>query len=108
MSHILECYEIAKTELLEEFIALGFKATIVVTQAGIMGSEWLGRAIDARTITELERLGIDPSGETGEYHTVVTEGPLFQTRIALAIGAPVFHDGYWFLSVSPLPPPPMA
>jgi diphthamide synthase (EF-2-diphthine--ammonia ligase) len=97
-----------RRELLEEFLELGFKAVIIVTKAEKMGPDWLGRTIDARAISEMEKLGIDPSGETGEYHTVVTEGPLFQTRIALAIGAPVFHDGYWFLRVSPLPPPPAA
>ncbi|MGB7540155.1 MAG: diphthine--ammonia ligase [Anaerolineales bacterium] len=93
-----------RRELLEEFVALGFKATIVVTQAEKMGPEWLGRTIDAHAITGLERLGVDPSGETGEYHTVVTESPIFQTRMALSIGEPVLHDGYWFLSVSATPP----
>jgi diphthine-ammonia ligase len=94
----------SRRELLEEFIALGFKATIIVTQARIMGPEWLGRAIDARAISEMEKLGIDPSGETGEYHTVVTEGPIFHSRIALVTGEPVLHDGYWFLKVSAASP----
>jgi diphthine-ammonia ligase len=93
-----------RRELLEEFIGLGFKATIVVTNAGKMGPEWLGRTIDARAISELEQLGVDPSGEAGEYHTVVTEGPIFQSRIALATGEPVLHDGHWFLSVAAAPP----
>ncbi len=94
--------------LLEEFIGLGFKAVIIVTQAGKLGPDWLGRTIDACAISEMEKLGIDPSGEAGEYHTVVTEGPIFHTRMALATGEPVLHNGYWFLSVSPPPPPPAA
>jgi diphthine-ammonia ligase len=93
-----------RRELLEEFIALGFQATIIVTQAEKMGPEWLGRTIDTLAISEMEKLGIDPSGEFGEYHTVVTEGPIFQSRIALGIGEPVLHDGFWFLSVSAAPP----
>ncbi len=93
-----------RRELLEEFIALGFKATIVVTQAEKMGPDWLGRVIDARAISEMEKLGIDPSGETGEYHTVATEGPIFHSRIALAAGEPVLHDGHWFLKVSAASP----
>jgi diphthine-ammonia ligase len=97
-----------RRELLEEFIGLGFKALIIVTQAEKMGPEWLGRTIDASAILEMENLGIDPSGELGEYHTVVTEGPIFQSRIMLTAGEPAFHDGYWFLSVSPAPPPPPA
>ena len=73
-----------------------------------MGPEWLGRTIDARAISEMEKLGIDPSGERGEYHTVVTEGPLFQSRIMLTAGEPVLHDGFWFLNVSPPTLPPAA
>jgi diphthine-ammonia ligase len=93
-----------RRELLEEFIGLGFKAVIIVTEAKKMGPEWLGRIIDARAISEMEKLGIDPSGETGEYHTVVMEGPIFRSRISLTIGEPVLHDGYWFLGVSAAPP----
>ncbi|MBN2084624.1 MAG: hypothetical protein JW748_05315 [Anaerolineales bacterium] len=89
-----------RRELLEEFIGLGFTATIIVTKAEKMGPDWLGRTIDARALSEMEKLGIDPSGETGEYHTVVTGGPIFQSRIAFATGKAVLHDGCWFLNVS--------
>jgi diphthine-ammonia ligase len=92
-----------RRELLEEFIGLGFKATIVVTKAESMGPEWLGRTIDAHAIQELEQLGVDPSGELGEYHTVVTDGPIFHSPITLFPGEPVLHDGYWFLKVSAAP-----
>jgi diphthine-ammonia ligase len=89
-----------RRELLEEFIDLGFTAVIVVTQADRLGPEWLGRTIDRDTVPELERAGIDPSGELGEYHTVVTGGPIFRSRIRLKTRKPVLHDGYWFLRVS--------
>jgi uncharacterized protein (TIGR00290 family) len=87
-------------ELLEEFIDLQFKARIVVTKADKLGSEWLGRSIDHATLGELEQAGIDASGELGEYHTVVTDGPIFQSGIALNSREPVLHDGYWFMRVS--------
>ena len=87
-------------DLLEEFIDLQFKARIVVTKADKLGSEWLGRAIDRDTLVELEKAGIDASGELGEYHTVVTDGPIFQSGIVLNTREPVLHDGYWFMRVS--------
>jgi diphthine-ammonia ligase len=88
-----------RRELLEEFLGLGFQAVIVVTRAEKMGPEWLGRVLDADAIPELEKLGVDPSGELGEYHTVVTGGPLFRSDIPLKTGEPVLHEGYWFLEI---------
>lgn len=90
----------ARHELLKEFIDLRFKALIVATKADKLGSEWLGRIIDQNTVRELEKAGIDASGELGEYHTVVTDGPIFQSEIILKIQEPVLHDEYWFLRVT--------
>ena len=87
-------------ELLEEFVDLQFKARIVVTKADKLGSEWLGRIIDHDTIGKLEKAGIDASGELGEYHTVVTDGPIFQSETLLRTQETVLHDGYWFLKLS--------
>ncbi len=89
-----------RRDLLQELVELNFKAVIVVTHANKLGAEWLGKTIDAETIKELERAGIDPSGEEGEYHTVVTRGPLFRSEIVLNTRNPLFHDGYWFLPVT--------
>ena len=93
-------------ELLQELIELQFKAIIVVTHADKLGPEWLGKTIDADTIKELEEIGIDPSGEEGEYHTVVTRGPIFRSEIALNTRSPLLHDGYWFLPVTANVPDP--
>lgn len=89
-----------RRELLEEFIGLGFTAVIVVAKAEKLGPEWLGRTIDRQAVADLAAAGIDPSGELGEYHTVVTGGPLFDGEMRLAAREPVLHDGYWFLRVS--------
>ncbi|CAG0936529.1 hypothetical protein TFLX_05410 [Thermoflexales bacterium] len=90
----------SRHELLQELIDLQFKAIIVVTHADKLGPEWLGRTIDAETLKELEHAGIDPSGEEGEYHTVVTRGPIFRSEITLHARSPLLHDGYWFLPVT--------
>ena len=60
----------------------------------------MGRTIDRDTLVELEKAGIDASGELGEYHTVVTDGPIFKSRIELKILEKILHDGYWFLEVA--------
>jgi len=88
-----------RLELLHEFIGLGFKATIVAANEEKLGSEFLGRSLDRRTVADLEHCGIDPSGELGEYHTVVTAGPLFSSEIAIKAKGQFRHGGYAFLDV---------
>ena len=85
--------------LLAEFIALGFQATIVVLNEDKLARRFLGKAIDAETVAELEEAGVDAAGEQGEYHTVVTAGPLFSTAIPLEIRGRIQREGYWFLEV---------
>jgi uncharacterized protein (TIGR00290 family) len=95
-----------RRELLQELIDLHFKALIVVTNANKLGPEWLGKTIDADTIRELEGAGVDPFGEGGEYHTVVTHCPIFRSEITLNARSPLLHDGYWFLPVTANNPDP--
>jgi diphthine-ammonia ligase len=90
----------SRKELMKEFIDLGFEAVIVATQADKLGSEWLGRKIDHVTMKVLEKTGIDMCGESGEYHTLVTGGPIFKSKLIFKTEKVVSNDGYWFLKVS--------
>lgn len=96
---VLPLWKRNRRELLEEFIALGFKAQIVVINKQKLSKNFLGKTIDAQTINEMEESGIDPSGELGEYHTVVTDGPLFSTKVEIKTVSQEYHEGYWFLKV---------
>ena len=70
------------TELFKEFIGAGFKATVVRTKLSILGTEWLGRELDNKFLNDIQKVkGVDPCGEGGEYHTVVTDGPVFKQAI---------------------------
>ena len=88
-----------RRELLEEFIVLGFKAQVVVINEQKLDKNFLGKTIQAQTITAMEGTGIDPSGEFGEYHTVVTDGPIFSAKVEIKIVGQAHHEGYWFLKV---------
>jgi uncharacterized protein (TIGR00290 family) len=85
--------------LLEEFIGLGFAAKIVVLRESALAPAFLGRTLDARLISEFEALGIDASGENGEYHTVVTNGPVFSRPLELEERGRFSRDGYAFLEM---------
>jgi uncharacterized protein (TIGR00290 family) len=83
--------------LLNELIDLGFKATVVVIRNDKLGSHFLGCEMDQRTISAMEEAGIDASGELGEYHSVVTDGPIFSSTIVLKIRGRKIQDKYSFL-----------
>lgn len=83
--------------LLEEFVAAGFEAYIIVVNTKMMPAEFIGRRFTIGLMDELEALGIDSCGESGEFHTVVVGGPIFKERIPVRMGDTVEKDGYIFM-----------
>jgi diphthine-ammonia ligase len=88
-----------RRELLEEFIRLGFRARIIVINEQKLDKTFLGKTMQAQTIAEMEKAGIDPSGELGEYHTAVTDGPVFSSEVDIQPVGQYHHEGYWLLKV---------
>jgi diphthine-ammonia ligase len=71
-------------QILSEFINDGFKATVVRVKTDVLGMDWLGREINKEFFDDLLKLGtVDPCGERGEFHTFVTDGPIFKKRIEI-------------------------
>jgi diphthine-ammonia ligase len=72
------------TQIFKDFVNAGFKATVVRTKLSVLGEDWLGRELNEQFLADIQKLkGVDPCGEGGEYHTVVTDGPVFKNRIEL-------------------------
>jgi uncharacterized protein (TIGR00290 family) len=93
-------WKMDRMNVVNEFLALGFKASIIAVKQEVMDINFLGRALNQKCIAELEESGIDPSGEGGEFHTVVTDGPIFSSAIQLEMNNKISCDGYCFLNVS--------
>ncbi len=89
-----------RRDLLEVFLQLEFKATIVAIKQSKLDDSFLGRVLDKQVISDLEAAGVDASGEEGEYHTVVTNGPIFLKEVAIKANGIVAHCGYSFLDIS--------
>ena len=71
--------------LFDEWVASGSDAVIVTARAEYLDESWLGRhAPAAEMLAGVRRLGVDPCGERGEYHTLVTNTPVVQHAAALA------------------------
>ena len=94
----------AQEKILTSFIESGFEAVVAVVKADLFGEEWLGRKIDLDFLSYLfelrQRCGIQLCGEAGEYHTFVTDGPLFNQRIEILETSKILRDGHWFLEIS--------
>jgi len=89
--------------ILRDFIELGFEAIIVAAKADLFDEEWLGRRVDLEFLKQLCKLkeakDITLCGEAGEYHTFVTDGPLFNQRIEILETNKVMREEHWFLEI---------
>jgi len=83
------------TELMTEFVDLGFDARVVSCKADVMGREFIGRRVDKAMVGELKARGLCPCGENGEFHTLVVNGPLFKKRLEILEAEPVLKNGFW-------------
>lgn len=73
------------TELVHEFIDLGFKTMIVSVDGSKLDKSFVGRVIDQEFLDDLPA-EIDPCGENGEFHSFVFDGPIFKKPIQFEKG----------------------
>ncbi|SDM57891.1 MJ0570-related uncharacterized domain-containing protein [Daejeonella rubra] len=82
-------WEIPTVELMNNFIANGFKAITCCINTGVLSEDWIGRQLDRKFLEDLPE-GVDPCGENGEYHTFCFAGPVFKDSIPYQTGELVF------------------
>ncbi len=80
---ILPLWGRGQEEIVRELVDLGFKAVIIVLDKNAVSEGFLGRVVDKDFIEELKQRGISPCGESGEYHTLVVDGPIFKKRLVI-------------------------
>lgn len=85
--------------LAREMIASGLVAHLVCVDPRRLGREFAGRQFDLNLLRALPA-DVDPCGEHGEFHTVVSAGPMFAGPIDVTVGAVVERDGFVFADVT--------
>jgi uncharacterized protein (TIGR00290 family) len=80
------------SELIREFIDLGFKAVITCVNEKYLDKSFAGRILDLDFINDLPE-NVDPCGENGEYHTFVFDGPIFKKPVSF-IKADIVYRKY--------------
>ena len=89
-----------KESLPQMFIDLGFKAIVTCIDAKVLDKKFAGKMFDKKFLAELPAT-VDPSGENGEFHSFVFEGPIFQRKIPFKIGEVVERDSFYFCDLVP-------
>jgi uncharacterized protein (TIGR00290 family) len=95
MNGIFPLWRRDTAHLAREMIASGLIAHLVCIDPRHLARHFAGRRFDTQFLDELPA-AVDPCGENGEFHTVVSAGPIFSAAIPLVAGEVVERDGFVF------------
>ena len=88
---VFPLWKIDTAKLMNEFLAVGFKAIVVCVNEQYLDKSFCGRIIDEQFVHDLPK-GVDVCGENGEYHSFVFDGPIFKNPIAFTKGELVYKE----------------
>ncbi len=77
--------------LARDMIAGGLRARLCCVDTTQLDARFAGHAFDAELLTSLPP-GIDPCGEHGEFHTCVSDGPMFAAPLDITRGDTMLRD----------------
>ena len=78
--------------LSREMVAGGLRAYLCCVDTTQLDGSFSGRAFDDALLDRLPA-GIDPCGENGEFHTCVSDGPMFSHPVGIVRGGTLLRDG---------------
>jgi uncharacterized protein (TIGR00290 family) len=84
--------------LAREMIEAGLVAHLVCVDPKRLDKAFAGRRFDHSLLASLPP-DVDPCGENGEFHTLVSAGPMFTDPIDVRVGVVVERDGYVFADI---------
>jgi uncharacterized protein (TIGR00290 family) len=91
----------ARDEVVYELIDSGFTANITVIDTRHLTDDFLGQKLTKELALKIARQGADICGENGEYHTFVSDGPIFKKSVCFSFGEKVISGDYAMLPVKP-------
>ena len=89
--------------LAAEMMQSGLKARIATCDPRRVPAHFAGRLWDAQLLAELPD-GVDPCGENGEFHTIVTDSPEFRAPLPHRIGDVLHRHGFAYADIIPAAP----
>jgi uncharacterized protein (TIGR00290 family) len=90
-------------QILKELISQGCKAVFSCVKKPWFDEKWLGRELNWSSLEELktlrDRYGIDLCGENGEYHTLITDAPIFKEIIEISKYIVERRNGNFYMKI---------
>jgi len=86
LSALLPLWQQPRRALVDELLALGYRARVVCVDGHFLDASFCAREFDAAFIADLPP-GVDACGENGEFHTFVFDGPRFSRGVAHEVAA---------------------
>lgn len=91
----------ARSALVKELIDAAFTAQFTVIDTKRMQATYLGQQLTHDVVKALDAAGVDVCGENGEYHTFVSDGPLFASPVPFRFGERFVEHDYAILPLLP-------
>ena len=91
VSGLFPLWDMDTRALAERFVADGYRARLVCVDTTQLSGTFAGRSFDRDFLAELPA-SVDPCGERGEFHTFVSDGPIFAEPVAYQVGEQVLRD----------------
>lgn len=88
-------------KLAHSMVEAGLQARITCVDPKQLSAGFAGRRFDGRLLGDLPAR-VDPCGENGEFHTFVTEGPMFAHEVPVIVGETLERDGFVFTDLRPV------
>lgn len=82
-------------ETAQTFIDLGFKSIITCVDTQALPLSFAGRLFDNRFLADLPKEA-DPSGEWGEFHSFVFDGPIFSRPVTFTVAQKLLRDNRFY------------
>jgi len=98
---IFPLWGIPTDELAKQMLSSGIQAYISCVDLKKLSSGFAGRKWSRSLIAEFPP-GIDPCGENGEFHTIVTGGPMFIKTFRITVGEIIRRNGFAYADIVPL------
>ena len=91
-----------REQVVNQFIDRGFVANISVLNAKILSTDFLGQRLTKDLLKAIASCGADVCGENGEYHTLVSDGPIFKQKVDFQYEEKIVEGDYAFLPLKAL------
>ena len=89
---VFPLYGNSRESVVNDFIDSGFTAHFTIIDTARISCDLLGKPLTKEALLEIEAQGADICGENGEYHTFVSDGPIFKKPVEFKFGEMITDD----------------